>query len=175
MTIIKSFDEFISEGLWNKGLNRTKSGEKRIEDITEFDRYLSNDIEWVDINHPYMLFAKFDFDKPLSYNDISKIKLPTGIHIIDEELYEWIKVNCKNIDGKTINDNIFDVYKCKENGNETCFNMNGTSYFLEFVDNYFSNLKSYKEILWNGSVAKNTLKENELDKLQFSIKLAKEK
>ena len=34
---IPTFEEFITEGLWNKGLNRKKSGEKRKEDLTPLD------------------------------------------------------------------------------------------------------------------------------------------
>ena len=34
---IPTFEEFVAEGLWNKGLNRNKSNEKRKEDLTSLD------------------------------------------------------------------------------------------------------------------------------------------
>ena len=35
--MIKKFEEFISEGLWSKGLKRSREGEKRLEDVTPID------------------------------------------------------------------------------------------------------------------------------------------
>ena len=43
--------------LWSKGIDRSKSGDKRLENKSPFERYM-NKIEWVDLGHD-VLYARF--------------------------------------------------------------------------------------------------------------------
>ena len=88
----------INEGLWSKGIERSRSGEKRTEDITPFDKYIPQ-INWVDLGHPDILFAELDFsvltennDDLLSINDIKQIikTLPKDISIMTSDHYNWL-------------------------------------------------------------------------------------
>lgn len=92
-------------GFLSKTISRAKSGDKRIEDETPFDRYLKN-VEWVDMGNRNILFAKHDFpldylrtDNKLSFNDIKEIleSLPDNISIISKSQIKWLRDNCKVI------------------------------------------------------------------------------
>ena len=104
----------INEGFWKDGIKRAKSNEKRIEDITEFDKYIET-IEWVDMGDSEYLYAKFDYDEMFSMEDLSKLKLPEGISIATTEEINIVRINatlylsgrgeylvCQSDDGKTI-------------------------------------------------------------------------
>lgn len=101
--MVKKFEEFISEGFWKDGIKRAKSNTKRLEDKSEFDRYIET-IEWVDMGHPNCLYAKYDFgtyddffkEEKFSLIEVLNIQksLPEGITTMNiDELLE-IKYNC---------------------------------------------------------------------------------
>lgn len=90
--------------MWKSAIKRSKSGEKRIEDTTPFERYFKH-IEWVDLGNPDVLYALNDFPldyekysmELLSINDIKEIQntLPEGVTIITKANIKWLKDNCK--------------------------------------------------------------------------------
>ena len=93
--MIKKFNEWISEGLWAKGIERSKTGEKRMGDLTEFDRYIET-IKWVDMGHPDYLFAEYDYAGDEITGAVFKnLKFPKGISIMNSELYTWLLNNSK--------------------------------------------------------------------------------
>ena len=84
----------LNEGLWSKTLNRGRTGEKRLEEITDFHRYLKN-VEWVDMGDPEYLFSYEDFpaDDPknlLSIQEIEEIikSLPEDIEIMSVGVFD---------------------------------------------------------------------------------------
>lgn len=86
--------------LWNKRIQKEKSGVKRIEEKTDLDIFLES-VEWVDLGHD-VLYSKFDFpvDKELlSINDLQELikNLPTDISIMNKNCFKWIQDNCKII------------------------------------------------------------------------------
>ena len=66
---IKRFEEFVSEGLWNKGLNRNKSGIVRKEEGTKVKTFLGTDVVLYNTNWDYNEFIKelFDYDNRKFY------------------------------------------------------------------------------------------------------------
>ena len=94
--MVKKFNEFIEEGFLSKTISRSKSGEKRLGDITEFDKYLKT-VEWVDIGHPKYLFAKYDCEKYFDVKDIENIinELPKNIKIAGKKEFDYLtKCDC---------------------------------------------------------------------------------
>ena len=104
--MIKKFEEYINEGLWSSGMKRAETGEVRLGDKTFFDNYLK-DVEWVDMGHPDVLFAKYDYpieveritDSELvlsvnMINDIIKPNLPKDVSIMNRKQIEFIKRTC---------------------------------------------------------------------------------
>lgn len=106
--MVKNFEDFVNEGMWKSGVERAKSGEKRIEDMSDFEKYL-NHVEWMDIGHEEYLFAKYDiYEEPnanyyedtrnnflfsiVEIKDIEK-SLPKGVYIMNDDDIEWIKEN----------------------------------------------------------------------------------
>ena len=96
----------VSEGFWKDSIRRSQSGEKRIEDLTEFDKYFKN-IEWVDMGHNKVLFAKYDFnygaktaDDLLSCAEIDKIykSLPDDVEIMNASQLNWLKICDSKLD-----------------------------------------------------------------------------
>ena len=99
--MILKFEEFINEGLWSKGIERSKTGKAREGDIPEVIRQLK-DIEWVDLGHKKYLFAKTSFpDEPknlqelLSAYDIGEILkfLPEDIDVLSNKEVRWLRDN----------------------------------------------------------------------------------
>lgn len=84
----------INEGIWTKGVERSKNDEKRIGDKTPYDNYFKN-IEWVDLEHPKYLFAKNDFPE-LSINQLKIFIncIPEGIEILDKNLLDYLNNTC---------------------------------------------------------------------------------
>ena len=125
-------DKSIKEGFWKSSINRSKSGEKRLEDITPFERYLK-DIEWVDMGYS-CLFAKYDF--PLDYKisdenlwsieDLTNLNLPEGIGVMGAN---EVKFLTKNAGIELIHDdtvdyrNQYESVKLSANGNEIFFHI----------------------------------------------------
>ena len=101
--MIKRFNEFIEEGFMTRSLNRSKSDStKRLQNKTPIDDYIKT-IEWVDLGHDDLLFAKLDYgyDKfhdyeLLSIEDINKImsNLPSDVSVMNNENFSWLKENC---------------------------------------------------------------------------------
>lgn len=81
--MIKKFNEFIEEGFLSKTISRSKTNKLRAEDDTVVNRFLqyTKTIEWVDMGNSLVLFAKQDFDEPLSITNILDIihQLPDGV------------------------------------------------------------------------------------------------
>ena len=92
--MVKKFEEFISEGLWSKTLNRGRTGNLRKEDDTVVNRFLQymKTIEWVDMGYSLVLFAKQDFNEPLSISNIVDIvkQLPDDISNINSIVYRHL-------------------------------------------------------------------------------------
>ena len=93
--MILKFEEFINEGLWAKGIERSKTGEKRQESNSVIDIYLKN-VEWVDLGHREYLFAKFDSDVKFTTEELLQIKqsLPSGIKMLTRSQHTWLKKKC---------------------------------------------------------------------------------
>lgn len=93
-------------GLLNKTLKRVRTGDTQIENKTPFDFYLSN-VEWVDLGHPDVLFARYDYPlnyrtsdfEMLSLDDIRDIqqKLSQDIFIMNKQHIKWLKDYCRVI------------------------------------------------------------------------------
>lgn len=90
--------------LWSKGIDRSKSGDKRLENKSPFERYMDK-IEWVDLGHD-VLYARWDYpldyktnNECLSLNDIKNILeiLPNDISIMNKNHVKWLQDNCKII------------------------------------------------------------------------------
>lgn len=90
--MIKKFEEYIQEGLWSKGIERSKSGEIRKGDRTDFEKFIDT-IEWVDIGHPDYLFSKFDFYEGILPDELFNLKLPNNIKYMDNQDLKWLKKN----------------------------------------------------------------------------------
>ena len=147
--MIKKFDEFVNEGLWAKGIERSKTGEKRKEDISKFDLYLKK-VEWVDMGHPDVLFAKYDFpvkdiidseDDCFSFDDMAEIekKLPRGISIMSKRQIEHLKRTCEiTKNGKhTVSSKIV----CEHEGNTIEFNLLNKYSFMSTSTKYYMKSK----------------------------------
>ena len=96
--MVLKFEEYINEGLWSSGMKRAENNEKREEDASDLKVYFKN-IEWVDLGHPDILFAKSDFpDEPqdqedlLSTNDIDEFikELPDDVNILSYRELKWL-------------------------------------------------------------------------------------
>lgn len=104
MNIFLNYPKKNKMGILAKTLNRSKSNKKRKEDMTDFISYLNN-IKWVDLGHPDVLFAKVDFtnDTQNKYEQLltlDKIKdicdcLPPDISIMNKKQIEFLKRTCK--------------------------------------------------------------------------------
>lgn len=92
--------------MWSKGIRRSSSSEKRMEEMSPIERYLSK-VEWVDMGHD-VLYARNDYplnykdgdpDSLLSFDDILDImkKLPEGVYIANRNHIKWIQDNCRMI------------------------------------------------------------------------------
>ena len=108
----------IEEGLWNKGLNRTKSGEKRLGDITELDKYIDS-ITWVDLGHNEYLFAKLESNELFTVEDIINMNFPKDIKFMDYDLFNWIfeysdKIRSTRIDGNNFFQNEVESHRTGE-------------------------------------------------------------
>lgn len=139
-------------GFMTRSLDRNNIKDKRLEDKTEFDIYLSK-VEWVDMGNSHILYAKHDFpldylktDEKLSLNDIKEIidKLPDDVKIITKGQIKWLKDNCSVVRNKENEDDILHSSICcisDKTGGETHFNLcmtNGAQesrYFLGFLKN----------------------------------------
>lgn len=94
--MIKKFDEFIKEGFIGKTLDRYKSGEKRTENITKLDRFIENEIEWVDMGHPDYLFGQIDcLDYTMNGKEIENLKLPKDVEYLNPDVMDWIELHSK--------------------------------------------------------------------------------
>ena len=95
MNILK-FQEFINEQLWSKGVERSKSSKKRLQDKTIFDEYLKT-IEWVDMGHDEYLFAKEDMPEILNLNQIKDFinTKPDNIHFMNKKLINFLNSSCE--------------------------------------------------------------------------------
>ena len=82
---------------WRKSLKRIKNGEKRLEDMTPLDFYLSK-VEWIDLGHD-VLYAKTDMypDELFSLNEIRELVFPENISIMNKNHFKWLQDNCKII------------------------------------------------------------------------------
>lgn len=88
--------------LWKRGIERSKTGEKRLENKSPFEIYLDK-VEWVDLGHD-VLYAQFDYpldyttneDSLLSLGDIIDIMnvLPPDITIMNKNHVKWLQDNC---------------------------------------------------------------------------------
>ena len=175
---ILTFNEYINEQLWSKGIERSKTNKKRIGDLSEFDKYIKN-IYWVDLNHPDILFAEIDFDEGLSINDILNLTLPNNIKDMDYDIYKWITHNCKksyiNSKEEHLNFSKYECYKCEDNGEYTCFNIDFTQdYFLNFNDTSKTDDISYNTLL-SDKPHKCRRTGDRLNSKNFTIKLIKYK
>ena len=84
----------MNEGLWSKGVNRSQTGEERIENTNpQFERYLQN-IEWMDMGTKDKLYAKIDFSEGMSINQIKNLKLPEGVEIMSGVDFYMLKGLC---------------------------------------------------------------------------------
>ena len=89
--MIKKFNEFIEEGLWSKGLERAQTGNMRIENTNpQFQKYLEN-VKWVDMKNPDVLYSEFDFTEGMTLDEIRNLKLPDGVSIMDGTQFYWLK------------------------------------------------------------------------------------
>ena len=96
---IPTFEEYINERLFQKSIDRIKSGEKRQGDVDAIDVYLT-DVEWVDLGHPDYLFAKED--KIFTFEDVINHKFTDDIQILNTDLHNWMceRKNCQFTMGK---------------------------------------------------------------------------
>ena len=181
---IEYYDK-VYEGFLSKTLGRTKSGQKRLEDSTDFDIYVNSDeIEWVDMGHPKYLFAKYDYEKPFDVKDIEGIikRLPKNIKIAGKKEFDYLTQNCKYFTDYLPQTDTF-VFKYMSNQKDVvCCKVSkilGTPYFnrvTSHVDDKFVNIRFYEfnrykipytgvtKILYSTSTSK-----------YLSIKLVKEK
>lgn len=137
-------------GFFSKTYDRLKKGEERMEDKTPYDIYFHK-IEWVDLGHPDVLFAKLDYPldyrkeehDQLSINDIDdiKIKLPGGVSILYKNHIKWLQDNCKVLMCSLSDDkhNIDSIRCLSDNGESIYFNVtnnpdNVTKYLLKRDD-----------------------------------------
>ena len=126
------------EGLWAKGIERSKTGEERLGDVTDFDRYIKT-INWVDMGHPKYLFAEMDFEeRGLSINEVEEItkKLPKGVEIMNSDMYtDHLRANIdihkrsKTVDNKKQKDVVYEHV----NGNKITFSIIGD---LEYITDF---------------------------------------
>lgn len=145
--VIKKFEEFVNE-LWSKGVERNLRGEKRLGDETDFEKYIKN-IEWVDMGHPDVLFAKYDF--PKSYEDMDKDEcmfslneveqiaksLPNGVKILSGKQIDWLKRNCHIVC-------VGDKSKKSHMGIECISRANAEKIFFKIVRRYLYNSTPHK-------------------------------
>ena len=176
--MIPQFKEYIEEGLWSKGIDRSKSGEKRLGDITDFDKYVPT-IKWVDMGHPEYLFAEYDFEKRgMTANEIEHLKLPEGVSMMSSDVFKEL---CKIKDifkrATSVDNDITykDIkFENKITGNKIYFSISDFSYIsnLDMFDDEFS-----VDII--STASKNTklnkYESYEADKPLFRIKLIKQK
>lgn len=201
--IVKKFDEFISEGLWAKGVKRSQTGKRRGEDITEFDKYIK-EIEWIDMGHPDVLYAMLDYplikkidneDVMLSIDDIKDIinNLPEDVSIMNRKQIEYLKKNTEiSTDTKyeKKGDDHPNKIICKNEHGEILFNLydpysfmfSQTTYFLKFDNKYKKYEYEHVQKATMGALEKPTLlgrtttgTEFRPDKKHYLIKLVKQK
>ena len=111
---IPTWYKIIEEGFLSKTINRSKSDNFRIEDDTVVNRFLryTKTIEWVDMGNSLVLFAKQDFDEPLSINNILDIihELPNDIETLNSSISTYLhKLDMNKKD---------DVFILSHDGNE---------------------------------------------------------
>ena len=140
-------------GLWSNGMKRSESGEKRLENMTPFERYLK-DVEWVDLGHD-VLYARFDYpldyltneESLMSVEDIKEILdvLPEDISIMNKNHVKFLQDNCKITLYQDVDEKIRDLYtsilcvnpQTKEYISfnlDMCSPKQNTTYFLKEVD-----------------------------------------
>ena len=140
-------------GLWSKGIERSQTGDKRLECKSPFQRYLDK-VEWVDLGHD-VLYARYDF--PLDYttnegslislNEITDIiiELPEGITLMNKNHVKWLQDNCKIVLYQDIDEKLRDLVTsicCVSSITKDFINFNLdmysknqlTTYFLKNVD-----------------------------------------
>lgn len=167
--MILKFEEYINESLWKKGIERSKSGKTRLEDLSELEKY-TRDIEWVDMGHPDVLYAKIDFPPTTNRLDDEKClltveqivslipNLPEGVSIMDRKQIDWLKLNCdirgdeqySPIQDQVRSNNIICTSNITKEEiyfhvlNKYSFMYNETNYFLKLMKDESSR---YKKIL----------------------------
>ena len=90
-------------GLWSKNVERSQTGEKRLENKSPFERYLEK-VEWIDLGHD-VLYPLYDFPLDYTTNEGSLISLddiegiisvlPEDITIMNKNHVKWLQDNCK--------------------------------------------------------------------------------
>ena len=172
------------EGFLSKTINRAKTGERRIEDLNEFDEYLRTGIEWVDMGHPKYLFAKYDYEKYFDVKDIEDIIriLPKDIKVAGKKEFDYLTQNCKYFADYLPQTDTF-IFKYMSNQKDVvCCKVSkilGTPYFNRVtsqVDDKFVNIRFYefnKYKIPHTGVTR-TLYSTQTSK-SLSIKLIKEK
>ena len=171
------FEEFINEGLWSSGMKRAENDERRQENKTVIDDYLKS-IEWVDMGHPDVLFAKTDYKNDLSLDDIEKIEanLPEGVSIMKDYLYSWVNRNCMHFRSTL---SYISPYNHKDeiffNALKNNWSNNMERYFLNYDKN---DIIQY--LYYNPNENKLCLSDSHFIKIpanfkKFTIKLVKEK
>lgn len=174
---------------WKSGINRAKTGEKRLENTTPFERYLK-DIEWVDLGNPDVMYALNDFPLNenldlLSINDIREIKdsLPEGFAIMTKSNVKWLKDNCEvgltkfgsrmigcmsKLNGYQI---FFNIYESEEKQNAL--------YFIKYLENenriMMTEVGPNKFPSYLGTVIEVPNYTYNFDEKKYTIKLVKEK
>lgn len=177
-------------GMWKSGIDRVKSGDKRLEEMTPFERYFK-DIEWVDMGNPDVLYALNDFplnyensfSELLSIDEINNIKLPDDVSIITKANIKWLKDNCDV--GLTKFGQKMVGCMSKINGRQIFFNLYNTDedpiaiYFLKHMSDEArimltkvgpNNFPSYL-----GTVTEVPVYTQKFDEKKYTIKLVKEK
>lgn len=122
-------------GLWTKGIERSKTNEKRLEDTSPIERYLSK-VEWVDLGHD-VLYARWDCpldykinSELFSFNEIMDILsiIPEDISIMNKNHVKWLQDNCKIIkyqdDDDKLNNKITSICCIGNNHDYIHFNLN---------------------------------------------------
>ena len=90
--MVLKFDEFINEGLWAKGINRSKTGDERLEDKHPVLEFLK-EAEWVEMGHPKFLFCKTQMDHKFSIKEIHELSniFKGKYQIMHKNMYYWLK------------------------------------------------------------------------------------
>lgn len=179
-------------GFWRTGIERGKTGEKRIEETTPFERYLK-DIEWIDLGNPDVMYAMNDFpidyensnNDLLSINDIRELKLilPEDVAIITKANIKWLKDNC-NVGLTKFGPQMIGCMS-KLNGYQIFFNVyegdekRNALYFLKYLESenriMMTEVGPNKFPSYLGTVIEVPNYTYNFDEKKYTIKLVKEK